>query len=111
MLIRLHDYSFSSFLTNFPASSWLCLQNELAILEFIHLLVETMDRHFGNVVSIPSFHPPEKREIKTAAYCVFCFDFTKLAEFSNFAVRAGHHVPFGESTFHAGRDGHEWLHR
>ncbi|KAH1251674.1 AP-4 complex subunit sigma [Glycine max] len=23
--------------------------NELAILEFIHLLVETMDRHFGNV--------------------------------------------------------------
>lgn len=26
-------------------------QNELAILEFIHLLVETMDRHFGNVVS------------------------------------------------------------
>ncbi|MFQ6650990.1 hypothetical protein Gotur_022280 [Gossypium turneri] len=24
-------------------------QNELAILEFIHLLVETMDRHFGNV--------------------------------------------------------------
>lgn len=27
------------------------LQNELAILEFIHLLVETMDRHFGNVVS------------------------------------------------------------
>lgn len=30
---------------------FLCLQNELAILEFIHLLVETMDRHFGNVVS------------------------------------------------------------
>ncbi|CAA2999794.1 AP-4 complex subunit sigma [Olea europaea subsp. europaea] len=26
-------------------------ENELAILEFIHLLVETMDRHFGNVVS------------------------------------------------------------
>ncbi|RZC02665.1 AP-4 complex subunit sigma isoform B [Glycine soja] len=24
-------------------------ENELAILEFIHLLVETMDRHFGNV--------------------------------------------------------------
>lgn len=30
---------------------WITLQNELAILEFIHLLVETMDRHFGNVVS------------------------------------------------------------
>lgn len=30
---------------------WIMLQNELAILEFIHLLVETMDRHFGNVVS------------------------------------------------------------
>jgi AP-4 complex subunit sigma-1 len=30
----------------------LILQNELAILEFIHLLVETMDRHFGNVVSL-----------------------------------------------------------
>ena len=28
--------------------------NELAILEFIHLLVETMDRHFGNVVSLHS---------------------------------------------------------
>jgi len=28
------------------------LQNELAILEFIHLLVETMDRHFGNVVCL-----------------------------------------------------------
>ncbi|CAK9152777.1 unnamed protein product [Ilex paraguariensis] len=26
-------------------------ENELAILEFIHLVVETMDRHFGNVVS------------------------------------------------------------
>nr|GMD01825.1 AP-4 complex subunit sigma [Ipomoea batatas]GME17038.1 AP-4 complex subunit sigma [Ipomoea batatas] len=26
-------------------------ENELAILELIHLLVETMDRHFGNVVS------------------------------------------------------------
>lgn len=31
---------------------WIILQNELAILEFIHLLVETMDRHFGNVVSL-----------------------------------------------------------
>ncbi|RWW81831.1 hypothetical protein BHE74_00009745 [Ensete ventricosum] len=30
-------------------------QNELAILEFIHLFVETMDRHFGNVVSFPGF--------------------------------------------------------
>ncbi|XP_049934394.1 AP-4 complex subunit sigma isoform X2 [Nymphaea colorata] len=27
-------------------------ENELAILEFIHLLVETMDQHFGNVVSV-----------------------------------------------------------
>ncbi|RVW38305.1 AP-4 complex subunit sigma [Vitis vinifera] len=26
--------------------------NELAILEFIHLLVETMDRHFGNVCEL-----------------------------------------------------------
>eukprot|EP00249_Psilotum_nudum_P022478 c28531_g1_i5 orf=83-394(-) len=27
-------------------------ENELAILEFIHCLVETMDRYFGNVVSL-----------------------------------------------------------
>jgi hypothetical protein len=27
------------------------MQNELAILEFIHCVVETMDRYFGNVVS------------------------------------------------------------
>lgn len=40
---------------------WL-LQNELAILEFIQLLVETMDRHFGNAASplmprMMSFYP------------------------------------------------------
>lgn len=29
------------------------VQNELAILEFIHCMVETMDRYFGNVVSVP----------------------------------------------------------
>lgn len=28
------------------------LQNELAILEFIHNLVETLDRYFSNVVSL-----------------------------------------------------------
>ncbi|XP_020098621.1 AP-4 complex subunit sigma [Ananas comosus] len=27
-------------------------ENELAILEFIHLLVETLDRHFGNVCEL-----------------------------------------------------------
>lgn len=27
-----------------------------------------------------------------------------------FAVWAGHYVPSGESTFHAGRNGHEWVH-
>lgn len=32
------------------------LQNELAILEFIHLLVETMDRYFDNVVGTPDEH-------------------------------------------------------
>ncbi|PKI49093.1 hypothetical protein CRG98_030545 [Punica granatum] len=31
-------------------------ENELAILEFIHLLVETMDRYFDNVVGDPK-HP------------------------------------------------------
>lgn len=35
-----------------PPRRWLpCVQNELAILEFIHCVVETMDRYFGNVVS------------------------------------------------------------
>ncbi|CAI5995001.1 unnamed protein product [Closterium sp. NIES-65] len=31
-------------------------QNELAILEFIHCIVETMDRYFGNVVSHTALH-------------------------------------------------------
>ncbi|KAF9680453.1 hypothetical protein SADUNF_Sadunf06G0122700 [Salix dunnii] len=36
------------------------LQNELAILEFIHLLVETMDRHFGNVCELDIMFHLEK---------------------------------------------------
>ncbi|KAF3341970.1 AP-4 complex subunit sigma [Carex littledalei] len=35
-------------------------QNELAILEFIHLLVETMDRHFGNVCELDIMFHLEK---------------------------------------------------
>ncbi|KAL9339177.1 hypothetical protein Peur_068192 [Populus x canadensis] len=40
---------------------WL-LQNELALLEFLQLVVETMHRHFGNVASprmprMMSFYP------------------------------------------------------
>ena len=30
---------------------YVCLQNELSILEFIHILVETLDRYFSSVVS------------------------------------------------------------
>ncbi|WVZ72089.1 hypothetical protein U9M48_020602 [Paspalum notatum var. saurae] len=36
------------------------LRNELAILEFIHLLVETMDRHFGNVCELDIMFHLEK---------------------------------------------------
>ncbi|KAI3915318.1 hypothetical protein MKX01_035577 [Papaver californicum] len=36
------------------------LFNELAILEFIHLLVETMDRHFGNVCELDIMFHLEK---------------------------------------------------
>ncbi|KAK6147793.1 hypothetical protein DH2020_018705 [Rehmannia glutinosa] len=36
------------------------LPNELAILEFIHLLVETMDRHFGNVCELDIMFHLEK---------------------------------------------------
>nr|XP_010914758.1 AP-4 complex subunit sigma isoform X1 [Elaeis guineensis] len=36
------------------------LLNELAILEFIHLLVETMDRHFGNVCELDIMFHLEK---------------------------------------------------
>ncbi|KAK4352896.1 hypothetical protein RND71_028414 [Anisodus tanguticus] len=36
------------------------LDNELAILEFIHLLVETMDRHFGNVCELDIMFHLEK---------------------------------------------------
>ncbi|WVZ15270.1 hypothetical protein V8G54_012836 [Vigna mungo] len=35
-------------------------ENELAILEFIHLLVETMDRHFGNVCELDIMFHLEK---------------------------------------------------
>lgn len=31
---------------------WCLLQNELAILEFIHCLVETLDRYFSNVCEL-----------------------------------------------------------
>ncbi len=30
----------------------LCVQNELATLEFIHCLVETLDRYFSNVCEL-----------------------------------------------------------
>ena len=33
-------------------NSWVVLQNELAILEFIHCLVETLDRYFSNVCEL-----------------------------------------------------------
>ncbi|GLJ29555.1 hypothetical protein SUGI_0582920 [Cryptomeria japonica] len=35
-------------------------ENELAILEFIHLVVETMDRHFGNVCELDIMFHLEK---------------------------------------------------
>ncbi|XP_077210042.1 SNARE-like superfamily protein isoform X2 [Tasmannia lanceolata] len=38
----------------------LFFMNELAILEFIHLLVETMDRHFGNVCELDIMFHLEK---------------------------------------------------
>lgn len=50
-IYRLNFFSGFMFIP-FVHSPFLLLQNELAILEFIHLLVETMDRHFGNVVSL-----------------------------------------------------------
>ena len=34
------------------ASQYSCLQNELAILEMIHCLVETLDRYFSNVCEL-----------------------------------------------------------
>ncbi|KAG5605935.1 hypothetical protein H5410_027427 [Solanum commersonii] len=47
-------FAFSSLMSY---SIW---QNELAILEFIHLLVETMDRHFGNVCELDIMFHLEK---------------------------------------------------
>ena len=38
--------------------SWLYLQNEVAILEFIHLIVETLDKYFPKVVSLGYFDSP-----------------------------------------------------
>lgn len=86
---------FSSFISS---SIW---QNELAILEFIHLLVETMDRHFGNVVSL---------WIKLIVFwkSVGMFYFL-VCWFSNSIVRARYHVSSWESTLHAGGDGNEWV--
>jgi len=62
------------------------LQNELAILEFIHLLVETMDRHFGNVVS-------------TAVIAVLCFSLPAILSKCIFFI------PFPDFSFHI-----SWLH-
>ncbi|KAG9132947.1 hypothetical protein Leryth_021838 [Lithospermum erythrorhizon] len=40
-----------------------CSFVELAILEFIHLLVETMDRHFGNVCELDIMFSLEKSSL------------------------------------------------
>ncbi|KAL9154213.1 hypothetical protein ABFS82_10G100300 [Erythranthe guttata] len=42
------------------ASLFFLVGNELGILEFIHLLVETMDRHFGNVCELDIMFHLEK---------------------------------------------------
>lgn len=38
--------------SNTAHRSWGCVQNELAILEFIHCMVETLDRFFANVCEL-----------------------------------------------------------
>lgn len=101
-LLPCNNGTFNSFLINFSAFSLAMFQNELAILEFIHLLVETMDRHFGNVVSYWS-------EKKKRHQRIVLYQLSKVIWVLIFAVWAGHHVSFGESTLHAGGNGHEWL--
>lgn len=38
----------------------LCVENELAVLEFIHLIVETLDEYFGNVCELDVMFNSEK---------------------------------------------------
>ncbi|KAL7096851.1 hypothetical protein ACP275_10G106200 [Erythranthe tilingii] len=45
-------------------------ENELGILEFIHLLVETMDRHFGNVCELDIMFHLEKAQEMVMSGCV-----------------------------------------
>ena len=88
------------------------LQNELAILEFIHLVVETMDRHFGNVVSLlTNIIQITSYTLSVLSMSIYVCVRMRIYKIYEFAVRARHHVPSGESAFHARGNGHERLHR
>lgn len=105
---------------------WL-LQNELAILEFIQLVVQTMDRHFGNVASpnakddvflphvdglilgLSSLSPrlspgfpllPSDRSLPFL-FVLICFSYLQCELEIMFHLE--------KSSFHAGRDCHEWF--
>ena len=49
---RTHDLTAAHWVDCYSFKDCLHVQNELAILEFIHCLVETLDRHFGNVCEL-----------------------------------------------------------
>ena len=55
--------------------SGLVLQNELAILEFIHCLVETLDRYFSNVCELDLMFNLEMVRAKAQPCFVFNFRF------------------------------------
>ena len=61
----------------------LLLQNELAILEFIHCLVETLDRYFSNVCELDLMFNLEMvsarlTAARVATICVCCFGWRLL---------------------------------
>ena len=46
------------------------MQNELAILEFIHCLVETLDRYFSNVCELDLMFNLEMVRLRPPASCI-----------------------------------------
>lgn len=105
-------------------------QNELAILELIHVLVEAMDRYFDNVVrysyffafsivlwcALPSYMMLDGclrmyitnlvRARCKSAVLVLLTPCTDLALFS-----VSDYVQSRQSTFYSGRSHNQWLHR
>lgn len=80
------------------------VQNNLALEEFVHCYVETLNAYFTEVVSPVSWHarllPCGHHTKQQMVPCALCF-----------AVRARLYHPCGGMPLHIGRNVHEWASR